>query len=1087
MTGDARRCPDPEVLAAFVAGNLAGPELKMTADHLRHCEDCREIVRMIAHVDREQGDVQSTPRPRRLWPWWLAAAAAALAGTAYLSLWRLRDTTPGTIQILVAAAPRDARALEPRISGGFPWAPLRVVRRAGTEVLDPGQMKLIGAAGEVLEQTANDRSADARHAAAVAHLVAGRPGEAVQSLEALSKSANDAQIWSDLSAALYTLAISSDDPSRLANALAAADKALQLEPQLAEARFNRALVVTRLGLRAQARVAWQHYLELDSSSPWAEEARRRLGELAPRADFREELNRDYERLTRDPAFARTLASRYPQEARVWGETEILARWGEATAARQNAAADGHLRVAKAFAEQLARSSGEGMLRAAVAAIERAGAPNRELLAQAHVRFRDAQQAYQKGRVAEAERLFVNAARDFERGGSPLPVVARYFAANTAFDQGRIAEARQQLEMLLTSRPEFSAHRAQVQWQLGLAYASAGKWGEAIRALDESMATFERLGERKYATAVRELLAEVYDRIGDPHTAWQHRVVALQELGQVENSRLVGAVDAIASAAAMDREWPVCVSFLGLEIEIAERAGDHFVHGLTLLLRARVAAHMKQRDQAGADLRAAAAMIPRVADAAYRERLEADRLHVAGLLAASPAETIALLSRSIAYHSSKGRRMYLPEMLLQRGRAHLALKAHDAAAKDFEAGIVELERQRASLDAGDARWGVFGTADELFDDAVSLALDRGDESGAFAYVERARARQLLEALDDRNPVAAGLAGTSNTVLVEYASLPARLVIFVVDGSAVRTFQESISRAALHDAVESLGRSVAVRDEAQFRRLAATLHRRIVAPVAASLGDARTVVFVPDATLRPVPFAALIDADGHYLVEQHAVVVSPSAAVFTRLERRRSVPRTRRHLLVVTGPPALEGDLGVLASVQREATEVAAPYGELAVIAPKDADRAAFEVHAAAAEVVHFVGHAVTSGSGRDAALVVSRLAGAAGRLDVRNIAAMALNRTRVVVLAACNSSRGRELGGEGVVSVARAFLNAGVPSVVATLWPIEDDASADFFPRLHRHLAAGAAPAEALRAAQLESIRRRDPPLDIWAAVQVFGS
>ena len=96
-------------------------------------------------------------------------------------------------------------------------------------------------------------------------------------------------------------------------------------------------------------------------------------------------------------------------------------------------------------------------------------------------------------------------------------------------------------------------------------------------------------------------------------------------------------------------------------------------------------------------------------------------------------------------------------------------------------------------------------------------------------------------------------------------------------------------------------------------------------------------------------------------------------------------------------------------------------------------------------------------------------------------------TRVVVLAACSSARGEERAGEGGISVARAFLAAGVPNVIATLWPIDDAAAADFFPRVHRHLAAGVAPAEALRAAQLECIQRREAPLGIWAAVQILGS
>ena len=74
-----------------------------------------------------------------------------------------------------------------------------------------------------------------------------------------------------------------------------------------------------------------------------------------------------------------------------------------------------------------------------------------------------------------------------------------------------------------------------------------------------------------------------------------------------------------------------------------------------------------------------------------------------------------------------------------------------------------------------------------------------------------------------------------------------------------------------------------------------------------------------------------------------------------------------------------------------------------------------------------------------------------------------------------------------MSVAHGFLMAGAPSVIATLWPIDDEAAARVFPRLHEKLAAGLPPAEALRAVQLDSIRRGDVPASLWAAIQDIGS
>src|SRR5260221_14186971 len=124
MTGPSNRCPDTEVLAAFVAGNLSGTELTMTAEHLRTCEDCRTIVGDIAYVARQDAPpVVQAPRP--VWPWWLAAAAAALIGVFSLAYWSAtaRSADKG-IRTLVAATPLSGRYIEPRLSGGFPWAPL---------------------------------------------------------------------------------------------------------------------------------------------------------------------------------------------------------------------------------------------------------------------------------------------------------------------------------------------------------------------------------------------------------------------------------------------------------------------------------------------------------------------------------------------------------------------------------------------------------------------------------------------------------------------------------------------------------------------------------------------------------------------------------------------------------------------------------------------------------------------------------------------------------------------------------------------------------------------------------------------------
>jgi CHAT domain-containing protein len=146
---------------------------------------------------------------------------------------------------------------------------------------------------------------------------------------------------------------------------------------------------------------------------------------------------------------------------------------------------------------------------------------------------------------------------------------------------------------------------------------------------------------------------------------------------------------------------------------------------------------------------------------------------------------------------------------------------------------------------------------------------------------------------------------------------------------------------------------------------------------------------------------------------------------------------------------------------------------------------FVSRAGGADVIHFVGHAVFDERFHSALLTMQR-DGSDGRLDVHEIAAMRLRRTRVVVLAACSTGRGEERAGEGNISLARAFLAAGVPSVVATLWPIDEGTATEFFSTLHRYIAEGLPPTEALRRTQLDAIRSRRVP-NMWAAVEVLGS
>src|SRR5688500_16307166 len=129
-----------------------------------------------------------------------------------------------------ALAPRAGRTIEARLTG-FGWSAMRVQRASRAAApLEPARLELAGAAGAVIEKTPGG------HDAGVGYLVIDRDADAVEALqEAAQKSPNDAKIWSDLSAARYTLAVREDKPYELPRALAAADRALRIKADLADA------------------------------------------------------------------------------------------------------------------------------------------------------------------------------------------------------------------------------------------------------------------------------------------------------------------------------------------------------------------------------------------------------------------------------------------------------------------------------------------------------------------------------------------------------------------------------------------------------------------------------------------------------------------------------------------------------------------------------------------------------------------------------------------------------------------------------------------------------------------------------------
>ena len=288
-------CPDLETIAAYVDRALPEAERARVTEHLASCETCYFVftesvqTQVTAAVKRETvapsaltiAGSQQPPGFGRWSQWAVWSAVAAVTATAAALLLMVRPQLLEIqrrlrLQALVTAVGTN-RVIEPRLTGGFEYGPMRnPVRADGAATTDLSPDVRIAAAN-IEKALQMDESAAALRVLGIAHLLSGNSERAVECLERSSAlRPEDAAIQSDLSAAYLTRTPPEVRGENAGRALAAADRAVAVNPRLGEALFNRALAVERLLRVAAARQAWNRYLSVDANSGWADEARLHL-------------------------------------------------------------------------------------------------------------------------------------------------------------------------------------------------------------------------------------------------------------------------------------------------------------------------------------------------------------------------------------------------------------------------------------------------------------------------------------------------------------------------------------------------------------------------------------------------------------------------------------------------------------------------------------------------------------------------------------------------------------------------------------------------------------------------------------------
>ncbi len=592
-----------------------------------------------------------------------------------------------------------------------------------------------------------------------------------------------------------------------------------------------------------------------------------------------------------------------------------------------------------------------------------------------------------------------------------------------------------------------------------------------------MASFEQAGAGEAAGFSHTLLAQVFEKLNDPHAGWQHLHRALASVKSWRNQRWRHALFAQAADSVRALGEPeMALYFQDASSKAALLSGQAAAISEEYAFRSLALARLGRMAPAAAEAVRARHWLDEIVDASVRQRSEDSVLvaeaHVAGR--EHPAAAVDALGKAIRDRRRQGATSLLAELEFERGRLLAGLKRTEEAERSLLGAVEAIEAVSASLRAEQRRSAYLALAHEIFDEMIRFKLDiRKSPREALVFADRARVHEFLTARvnSGRHPTLGGLDALQarlshkDGVLV-YRALEDRLLLWLVKRDEVLFRQRKLPAhdlavlignltRSLHD---PLGRTVPF-GQAEVARWRDPLYAELIAPVAPALAGVERLWIVPDGPLFQLPFAVLADpVSERFLCEGRRLAKALTAGLgeetFAGASRRQtSSPES----MLAVGDPELSRasfqDLPRLLRAREEATGAAAAYPGSTVLIGAAATRGRFLAEISHQDVVHFAGHALLNREDPELSMLVLApdVGGkSSGALYASDIERLALERTRLVVLSAC-----RTAGDEGTAGsfygLARPFLAAGVPVVVGSLWEVDDASTSQFFATFHHAL------------------------------------
>jgi CHAT domain-containing protein len=1120
---------EEELIDDYLQGTLSAHDRAQFETHFLTTPDRRRKLRRAKVLRRYVNNAQSAPpQPHargvaRGAPWWRAfltpAWGAALAAFLVLGIgigvWRgffsqsLADKGRASLQAALRESPVEARI------GGFDWPPPRLTLSSESDNVSD-ETSLESAERYLRAAVAMQPGPDSYHALGQFYLAKGELDSAIEQFDrALEGDPKNAKLHNDLGVALMERAIglqkkdsdqSVQDFNRSVKHL---KEARALDDSLLEALFNLALCHQYMPVPSQAEAEWRDYLERDSGSQWADEARRHLKELE---DKKQQDSQAKEALLQHFLSAYRSSDLTNVDDQAWnilrGTREVINGrliWWQlldplnSTAEKRAAEASERLQALRYVGELELQRAGDPYV-SELGGFYRGSPPAvRTRLADAHGEINKGNKLLLNEDLNEAYICYGKAREIFKSAGDVWEVLLTdYLMGLCHIQKGDIDQSLDIFSRLVTD-----CRNKGYQWLLGQSFYSLGM------VLDRKAEHSEAEENTEQALQISEKMQDLYNiQRSLTQIADQYRKMAnYAEATTYVNRCLEQMRSWWPGARQMWRNYDQLTQVL-VATGLYSAAADYANEALRLALEEKDPrfiyvsyTHLAvlrgiQQDYTEALKLAQLGLetAPKSGDPRAYAALQMGHLHrQAGDFSQAlydydqAIKYIDSVEESAGHKENSGtKKLQALRYDVHKGRLFCLFAGGgdpEAAEEELKTTLGLLEAHRTSILEEQNRNTFFDREQSVYDAAIDFQYSRkGDSQAVFDYSEQSRARSLLDLIttnsqggDDRPPPSWQPQSLSEiqrrmpdkTQLVEYAALDDKLLICLVSKSDFSVTKVQVTLGDLTDKVMKFRKSILnrtpdMRVTPDIRAQAQELYGLLIDPIKLSPEKGERVCFVADKVLNTLPFRALASpSSNRYLFEDYQLTMEPSATIYVACcERKNHRSDTDHERLLAVGDSSFDHSahpsLPSLPSTREQVESIARLYSPgppplTGNSARKDQVKQGMEN----ADVIHIASHyEVDKGSAMKSGLLLAPEPGAngsAGSLQAGEVRGLNLHsRAPLVVLSACNSGVEDYYSGEGMIGMSCMFIAAGAPLVVASLWEVEVQATDDLMVNFHTY-------------------------------------